>query len=126
MRRTYGTSFGLAGLLLISGITVAGCPSETEPARSGPAACAAAGGKCILGPGLGCAQVGPQDCNPDRNPGGAVCCLVERLADAGHEVADASHEAVDAGYEAADVAYDAADAADAGPFCSTPLSTTSF
>ena len=25
--------------------------------------------------GMGCATIGPQDCNPDRNPGGAVCCL---------------------------------------------------
>jgi hypothetical protein len=22
-----------------------------------------------------CPNLGPQDCNPDRNPGGAVCCL---------------------------------------------------
>ena len=22
-----------------------------------------------------CPNIGPQDCNPDRNPGGAYCCL---------------------------------------------------
>jgi hypothetical protein len=42
--------------------------------NSGPAECVAAGGKCILG-GNKCPNSGPQDCNPDRNPGGAFCCL---------------------------------------------------
>jgi hypothetical protein len=41
---------------------------------SGPEACRAAGGECVLG-GNVCANRGPQDCNPDRNPGGAFCCL---------------------------------------------------
>lgn len=41
---------------------------------SGPAACVAAGGQCVLG-GASCSSRGPQDCNPDRNPGGAFCCL---------------------------------------------------
>jgi hypothetical protein len=44
--------------------------------RSGPAACVAAGGQCVLGGGsLDCLERGPQDCNPDVNPGGAICCL---------------------------------------------------
>ena len=44
---------------------------------NGPAECAAAGGHCILGPPTNCdgGVVGPQDCNPERNPGGGVCCL---------------------------------------------------
>jgi hypothetical protein len=46
----------------------AGCSS------SGPEACHAAGGECVIG-GHACANPGPQDCNPDRNPGGAFCCL---------------------------------------------------
>jgi hypothetical protein len=41
---------------------------------SGPEACRAAGGECVIG-GHACANRGPQDCNPDRNPGGAFCCL---------------------------------------------------
>jgi hypothetical protein len=44
-------------------------------ASSGPAACVAAGGTCVIGPALGCSRIGTQDCNPTRNPGGAVCCL---------------------------------------------------
>ena len=44
-------------------------------ALSGPAACAAAGGQCLLGGAPNCVIVGPQDCKPDRNPGGAFCCL---------------------------------------------------
>jgi hypothetical protein len=46
--------------------------------KSGPEACEAAGGVCRIGglAGTGiCPNLGPQDCNPDRNPGGAVCCL---------------------------------------------------
>jgi hypothetical protein len=41
--------------------------------------CAAAGGRCLIGPPTNCkteAPPGAQDCNPDRNPGGAMCCLV--------------------------------------------------
>jgi len=41
---------------------------------NGPEACVAAGGRCIIG-GNKCPNHGPQDCNPDRNPGGAFCCL---------------------------------------------------
>jgi hypothetical protein len=46
-----------------------------DAGSNGIAACAVAGGRCLLGGPAGCANVGPQDCNPDRNPGGAVCCL---------------------------------------------------
>lgn len=42
--------------------------------NSGPAACAAAGGQCVVG-GNQCPNAGPQDCNPDRTPSGAFCCL---------------------------------------------------
>ena len=43
---------------------------------NGPAECTAAGGRCICGPVL-CdgGVIGPQDCNPYRNPCGGVCCL---------------------------------------------------
>lgn len=41
---------------------------------SGQAECASAGGRCVLG-GSSCSAVGSQDCNPNRNPGGAFCCL---------------------------------------------------
>ena len=42
---------------------------------NGPAKCVAAGGQCQLG-GRNCeGVVGPQDCDPWVNPGGARCCL---------------------------------------------------
>ena len=40
----------------------------------GPEACRAAGGECVIG-GHVRPNRGPQDCNPDRNPSGAFCCL---------------------------------------------------
>jgi hypothetical protein len=57
----------IAALLLAA---LGGC-TATE---SGQDACVAAGGQCVLG-GYQCPNKGPQDCNPDRNPGGAFCCL---------------------------------------------------
>jgi hypothetical protein len=53
-------------------IVLAACSGTSS--QSGPEACVAAGGKCILG-GNTCSNPGPQDCNPDRNAGGAFCCL---------------------------------------------------
>ena len=52
------------GLLLL-----VGCSSD-----SGAGTCSAAGGQCLLG-SASCPNRGPQDCNPDKNPGGAFCCL---------------------------------------------------
>jgi hypothetical protein len=51
-------------------------------AGPGPDACRAAGGNCVIGPALNCDGfvLTNYDCNPDRNPGGAICCLA---ADAG-------------------------------------------
>lgn len=49
-------------------------PCGADAGLSGPAACVAAGGECVLG-GSTCLNIGSQDCNPDRNPGGAFCCL---------------------------------------------------
>ena len=46
-------------------------------AATGPERCVAAGGRCVLG-GAPCANVGPEDCNPINNPGGAFCCLPVR------------------------------------------------
>ncbi|HKP57230.1 MAG TPA: hypothetical protein VJV78_10935 [Polyangiales bacterium] len=63
---------------------------QSEPA--GPEACAAAGGRCVLGSSMNCAQRGPQDCNPTRNPGGAFCCLKDAAPKAGSPA-----PAVDAG-----------------------------
>jgi hypothetical protein len=50
---------------------------------NGPAACEAAGGRCLLGGAgtLRCLRTGNQDCNPMRNPGGAFCCLEELVCD---------------------------------------------
>lgn len=56
-------------LLVLALVALAAC-------STGPAECAAAGGKCVIGPPMNChGMVGSQDCNPDRNPGGALCCL---------------------------------------------------
>lgn len=59
----------------------AAVPAEDAAAESGadadgPTACVAAGGECLVGGSISvCAAVGPQDCNPDRGPGGSYCCL---------------------------------------------------
>jgi hypothetical protein len=46
----------------------------------GPAQCVAAGGTCMLGSGVPfCAEPGQYDCNPERNPGGAFCCLRRKV-----------------------------------------------
>jgi hypothetical protein len=59
--------------MLATVVAAEGC---ADARRDGPAQCAAAGGRCLLGPSMGsCAETGPFDCNPDRNPGGAACCL---------------------------------------------------
>jgi len=50
-------------------------PPARDAGLSGPAACVAAGGQCVVGGFTGCSKLGTQDCNPDRNPGGAFCCL---------------------------------------------------
>lgn len=56
-------------------IAVTACSSDTTgPDTSGPAACSAAGGRCLIGSSV-CPNRGAQDCNPYRNPGGAFCCL---------------------------------------------------
>jgi hypothetical protein len=57
---------------------------------SGPADCVAAGGQCVVGPGVNCGKIGPQNCNPDHNPGGAVCCLAE-CTDANTQTIQASN-----------------------------------
>jgi hypothetical protein len=54
-------------------------------AADGSTACQSAGGSCVLG-NVSCAVEAPtsdQDCNPDRNPGGAFCCLSKTATDAG-------------------------------------------
>lgn len=52
---------------------------EDSPATTDgrPAACIAAGGRCVLGGAVNiCAKQGPSGCNTDPpNPGGAFCCL---------------------------------------------------
>jgi hypothetical protein len=69
--------------LVVLGLLLAGCSND-----SGAGGCVAAGGECVLG-GYACPNPdhGPQECNPDRNPGGAFCCLPcpkgETLNDAG-------------------------------------------
>jgi hypothetical protein len=75
------------------------CPSGQVPVdggsgcvvNDGPQQCAAAGGSCVIGPPSNCVgTVGPQDCNPDRNPGGAVCCLPSVMCGAGETCVQAS------------------------------------
>ena len=58
--------WGFAVVVFATGV---GCTDT-----SGPAECASAGGRCVVG-GSSCSTVGSQDCNPNRNPGGAFCCL---------------------------------------------------
>jgi hypothetical protein len=67
------------GLLLV--VLGLGC---SDAPLSGPEACVAAGGVCVLGNDF-CSKPGPQDCNPDLNPGGAFCCLSCSTGDAGPE-----------------------------------------
>jgi len=43
--------------------------------NTGAAACVAAGGRCIVGSGPCLGTIGPENCNPDRNPAGEFCCL---------------------------------------------------
>jgi hypothetical protein len=61
--------------------------ADTGADADGPAACVAAGGECLVGGSNSiCAVVGPQDCNPDRDPGGQYCCLQKAgVADAAPE-----------------------------------------
>ncbi len=51
---------------------------DAGPGEAGAGgACKSAGGTCVLG-NVTCATQAPdadQDCNPDKNPGGAFCCL---------------------------------------------------
>jgi hypothetical protein len=57
---------------------------EGGTAPDGQTACQSAGGTCVLG-NVSCAEQAPesdQDCNPDRNPGGAFCCLSKTATDA--------------------------------------------
>jgi hypothetical protein len=64
-------------------LSLSGCGNKS----SGREDCVAAGGQCLVGGPLSCStkRIGPQDCNPDLNPGGAVCCLpaVPAAVDAG-------------------------------------------
>ncbi len=59
----------ILALAFVMGLGLSGCTSST-----GPEMCVAAGGQCLVG-GNVCANHGPQDCNPERNSGGAFCCL---------------------------------------------------
>jgi hypothetical protein len=72
-----------AGSNAAAGSPAAGSPAAGSPAAGSPTdagastpatQCAAEGGKCVLG-SSGCQHRGSTDCNPDRNPGGAFCCL---------------------------------------------------
>jgi len=61
-----------------------GCTSCASPSYGTPADCAAAGGQCAIGGGIGCVKQGPENtcnCNPGCNPGGAICCV--QFVDAG-------------------------------------------
>src|SRR6202171_6584118 len=59
--------------LVLATTGLAGCAGTGS---DGPAQCVAAGGRCVIGPPTNCVgMIGSEDCNPDRNPGGAICCL---------------------------------------------------
>jgi hypothetical protein len=45
----------------------------------------------LLG-GNACARIGTQDCNPDLNPGGAVCCLERACGGTPHPIAVDSYD----------------------------------
>jgi hypothetical protein len=64
----------LRRLTALVGIAALSIMAACSGSDSGPAACVAAGGQCLLG-GHPCPNRGSQDCNPDLNPGGAFCCL---------------------------------------------------
>jgi hypothetical protein len=55
-------------------MAVVACSNSSPSSSSGPQQCADAGGQCIIGSNP-CPNKGSQDCNPDKNPGGAICCL---------------------------------------------------
>ena len=63
----------ILALLVCTGIGAWAC-SSSKGSSTGPEACVAAGGQCLLGVHP-CPNRGTQDCNPDQNPGGAFCCL---------------------------------------------------
>jgi hypothetical protein len=52
---------------IIALLVVAACGSPIE-------ACRAAGGECTFQPSCTTQIIRTVDCNPNRNPGGAVCC----------------------------------------------------
>jgi len=83
-------------VMTVSALTCAGCtsgngstPSEAgalsdvgsgsrDAAYGTPQDCEEAGGRCVVGPALGCVAEGPANtcnCNPGCNPGGAICCI---------------------------------------------------
>jgi hypothetical protein len=51
-------------------MTIGACSKPSE-------ACTSAGGTCGVGPGVGCPNIGPQNCNDTNvnDPGGHYCCL---------------------------------------------------
>jgi hypothetical protein len=114
---------GLVGAasLLIRAAT--GCStSEGLSSQSGPAACAAAGGQCVI-PNLHCKKVGPQDCNPaPANAGGAYCCLDETDADLEQGPADAAAMTPDA----QSVSIETSACAAAGGQCKAAASCTAL
>jgi hypothetical protein len=90
-------------LLLTMMLGLLGCNGS----QTGPDACIAAGGRCVPGSAINmCASRGTPDCNPDRNPGGAFCCIA--FLDAG---GDANANAADGGDDVAPGEASAPDAA---------------
>ncbi len=76
---------GRSGLFPVDGETDSNV-AEAGPDAAPPASkCAAAGGTCILAPGVDCANLAPnsaQDCT-ESGPGGLVCCLDSLVGDGG-------------------------------------------
>jgi len=73
--------FGLAAegcLNAVAELTILPDGGGTD-AGEGPTACGAAGATCVIGPPSNCvgAVLVAYNCNSDRNPDGAICCLVQ-------------------------------------------------
>jgi hypothetical protein len=62
--------------LALAAICGGACGGDIENS-AGPAACAAAGGTCLVGSPSNCksGSIGTQSCDPSGDPGGGVCCL---------------------------------------------------
>jgi len=90
---------------IVAIMLVAACSASTLPSSLAGTACSNAGGTCFVG-GAVCAHApdSAQDCNPNRNPGGGICCLGSATQDAAPQ--DASASDANGNADAADASSD--------------------